>query len=69
MTEKSVNVERRNIMKELVGKIAVVTGGASGIGKGIAKKLLENGAEVVIADINKDKLEYAKKELEQNGKK
>ncbi|WP_010250748.1 SDR family NAD(P)-dependent oxidoreductase [Acetivibrio cellulolyticus] len=56
-------------MKELVGKIAVVTGGASGIGKGIAKKLLENGAEVVIADINKDKLEYAKKELEQNGKK
>ncbi len=54
-------------MIKLEGKIAVVTGGASGIGKGITKKLLENGAEVVIADINKDKLETTKQEFEQMG--
>ncbi len=56
-------------MKNLEGKIAVVTGGASGIGKGITKKLLENGAEVIIADINKHKLEETKKEFEQKGQK
>ncbi len=54
-------------MIKLEGKIAVVTGGASGIGKGITKKLLENGSEVVIADINKDKLEATKREFRQMG--
>lgn len=54
-------------MINLEGKIAVVTGGASGIGKGITKKLLENGSEVVIADINKDKLEATKHEFRQMG--
>jgi len=33
------------------GAVAVVTGGASGIGKGIVKALLNNGATVIIADI------------------
>ena len=54
-------------MIKLEGKIAVVTGGASGIGKGITKKLLENGSEVVIADINKHKLEATKHEFRQMG--
>ncbi len=54
-------------MIKLEGKIAVVTGGASGIGKGITKKLLENEAEVVIADINKDKIEATKREFRQMG--
>ena len=54
-------------MIKLEGKIAVVTGGASGIGKGITKKLLENGVKVVIADINKHKLEDTKREFSQMG--
>lgn len=38
----------------LEGKTAIVTGGASGFGAGIVKKFLEEGARVMIADINAD---------------
>lgn len=37
---------------ELEGKVAIVTGGASGIGKSITEGLLQNGAHVVVADLN-----------------
>ena len=45
------------------GAVAVVTGGASGIGKGIVKALLRRGARVVIADIEEAVLEQAVGEL------
>ena len=45
------------------GMTAVVTGGASGIGKGIVKALLRRGARVVIADIEAPVLEQAVGEL------
>jgi 3-oxoacyl-[acyl-carrier protein] reductase len=38
----------------LEGKIAVVTGGASGFGEGIARRFAAEGAQVVIADLNGD---------------
>jgi NAD(P)-dependent dehydrogenase (short-subunit alcohol dehydrogenase family) len=38
-------------MKDLNDKIAVVTGGASGIGSGLAEALLDEGATVVLADV------------------
>lgn len=40
--------------QELVGKVAIVTGGASGIGRGIVERFVAEGAEVVIADIQND---------------
>lgn len=38
--------------KRLLGKRAIVTGGASGFGAGIARRLSEEGAQVVVADLN-----------------
>jgi NAD(P)-dependent dehydrogenase (short-subunit alcohol dehydrogenase family) len=50
-------------MQNLTGKTAFVTGGASGIGLGIAKALLGAGMRVVIADIRDDHLQSAQAEL------
>ena len=50
-------------MQNLQGKTAFITGGASGIGLGIAKAALGHGMNVVIADIRDDHLEAALAEL------
>lgn len=50
-------------MRDLPGKTAFVTGGASGIGLGIAKALLGAGTNVAIADIRQDHLDEAVDEL------
>lgn len=42
---------------QVAGKHCIVTGGAQGLSKGMAEALLENGAEVVLMDVQKDKLE------------
>jgi NAD(P)-dependent dehydrogenase (short-subunit alcohol dehydrogenase family) len=46
-------------MQDISGKTAIVTGAASGIGLGIATALAEAGANVVLADIQKDAVEAA----------
>jgi 2-deoxy-D-gluconate 3-dehydrogenase len=44
------------------GKHCIVTGGAQGLSKGMAEGLLENGAKVVLMDLQKEKLESVVKE-------
>ncbi len=54
-------------MNDFKDKIAVITGGASGIGKGLAEKCLSKGMKVVLADIQKGALNTATEELQSKG--
>lgn len=49
--------------KSLSGRVALITGSAGGIGKAIAKKFAQEGACVVISDMNEERLEEAKAEF------
>ena len=51
----------------LQGKVAIVTGAASGIGHGIAKRYVAAGARVAIADLKADAAEAAAAELTKTG--
>ena len=54
-------------MKELAGKTAFVTGAASGVGLGIAEALAQEGANLVLADIDAAGLTRASETLGQAG--
>ncbi len=51
----------------LQGKVALVTGGGSGIGRGVAESLIRAGALVAISSRNEDRLQQAAREMETAG--
>ena len=57
-------IVRERRMKEFAGRTAFITGGASGIGFGLARALLAEGAKVAIADIRQDALDAALERLD-----
>lgn len=50
-------------LEPLAGKVAVVTGGAAGMGRGIAERMIAAGMQVVIADVEADALAATAAEL------
>jgi rhamnulose-1-phosphate aldolase/alcohol dehydrogenase len=60
---EEAKLQRMPKPKSLAGKIALVTGGAGGIGKATAIRLLREGACVVLADIDQTALDNATAEL------
>ncbi|MDX1722660.1 MAG: SDR family NAD(P)-dependent oxidoreductase [Pseudomonas sp.] len=54
-------------MKSFSNKVAIVTGGSSGIGKEVAKRLVEAGASVIIGGRDAAKLAQAAREIDASG--
>src|SRR3954467_3085788 len=54
-------------MQDLTGKVAVVTGGAGGIGRALVEEFMAEGCKVVIADVQQKLLDTAVSELSGQG--
>lgn len=61
---EEAKLQRMPKPKALSGRVAMVTGSGGGIGKAIAKKYAEEGACVVLNDVNAERLEETSKEFQ-----
>ncbi len=60
---EEAKLQRMPKPKPMVGKVALVTGGAGGIGQAIARRILADGGCVVLADIDTEALQSVRDEL------
>jgi NAD(P)-dependent dehydrogenase (short-subunit alcohol dehydrogenase family) len=65
-----LNIGGVNIMVEkfLEGKGALITGGASGFGRGVAIEYARRGADLILVDVNEELLEETSKKIESDTK-
>lgn len=61
---EEAKLQRMPKPKALSGRVALITGSGGGIGKAIAKKFVEEGACVILNDMNAERLEEAKTEFQ-----
>lgn len=54
-------------MIDLTGKVAIITGSARGLGKGIAEKIASLGAQVIISDMNQEGVNETTSEFKEKG--
>ena len=54
-------------MKQFTGRVAVITGGASGLGRAMAERFAREGMKIVLADVNAGDLERTERELRAAG--
>lgn len=64
---EEAKLQRMPKPKSLAGRIALVTGGAGGIGQAVARQMLQEGACVMLTDIDAEALEQAKNDLAKVG--
>jgi len=58
---------KKNSLRRFNGAVAIITGGASGIGRALAGELARRGAEVVLADLQDDAVKKAAAEIRSRG--
>src|SRR5688500_8255371 len=63
----SARIEGGGVMRDFAGKVAVITGGASGIGNAMARRFAAEGMKLVLGDIDPVGLERAVGDLRAQG--
>jgi len=61
--------DEKDMIMTVTNKVALVTGAAQGIGRGIALRLAKDGFDLTLVDLKEDKLEAVAKEIEALGRK